>query len=528
MKQRRERRTATDKQAGISRKLNRDKRKWALLLDETKEWLYRCCYIVGIRTIRSVRSIGRITANIWHPLVHSCYRLLDSLLLRHVRTLREGGHRVLADVRSALYRFSERQEKRSLRLLPQMIGTATKTLRSHRTVIRSALNLAAPGLAVLLLIFTLSFWNHADFALSLEYGGERIGYIESEDTYKSAASMVEDMVINADNSFRIETAPKMNLAVVRKDAMLTDVDIRDHILNSVNDTIVQSAGLFVDGAFQGALNTSQQLQAIMNEILAPHVVEGVDDAAFVADVRVVEGLYPVTSLVSDATIRTYLNALQVKTLTNITYTTPLKYKTITEEVSTQPMGYVAIRRRGVDGTQKVTAQIVTIDGKEISRNVIAAETIKAPIDMLVEVGNQKYDTGAEQGDGVAQGNFIWPLPYTKQISSPFASRWGSFHGAIDIANGSTFGKPIIASDGGVVLEAEYHSSYGYYVLIDHGNGFKTRYAHCSSLNVKAGQKVAQGEFIAKVGNTGYSFGAHLHFEVIKDGKLVDPLHYVKR
>lgn len=92
--------------------------------------------------------------------------------------------------------------------------------------------------------------------------------------------------------------------------------------------------------------------------------------------------------------------------------------------------------------------------------------------------------------------------------------------------GST-ANPFIASDGGKVVEAAAYS-YGYYVLIDHGNGFKTRYAHCSKLNVKVGQRVAQGEYIADVGNTGNSYGAHLHFEIIKNGKLVNPLNYVNR
>ena len=113
------------------------------------------------------------------------------------------------------------------------------------------------------------------------------------------------------------------------------------------------------------------------------------------------------------------------------------------------------------------------------------------------------------------------------ITTRFEERWGDFHGAIDISNGSVNGKPIIASDGGTVVEARWHNSYGNYVLIDHGNGFKTRYAHCSKLLVKEGQQVAQGQHIANVGNTGYSFGAHLHFEVIRNGQLVDPLDYVQ-
>ena len=73
-----------------------------------------------------------------------------------------------------------------------------------------------------------------------------------------------------------------------------------------------------------------------------------------------------------------------------------------------------------------------------------------------------------------------------------------------------------------MVEAGWHYSYGYYVLIDHGNGFKTRYAHCSKLNVKVGQRVAQGEYIADVGNTGNSYGAHLHFEIIKTASWSTP------
>ena len=154
--------------------------------------------------------------------------------------------------------------------------------------------------------------------------------------------------------------------------------------------------------------------------------------------------------------------------------------------------------------------------------------IKEPVNEVIAVGGKKYNDVSVAGDGKSTGAFVWPLPATKQISSYFGSRWGSTHGAIDISNGRVYGKPIIASDGGKVVEAGWHYSYGYYVLIDHGNGFKTRYAHCSKLNVKVGQRVAQGEYIADVGNPGNSYGAHLHFEIIKNGKLVNPLNYVNR
>lgn len=122
--------------------------------------------------------------------------------------------------------------------------------------------------------------------------------------------------------------------------------------------------------------------------------------------------------------------------------------------------------------------------------------------------------------------FAWPIPVgVGYISSNFGWRdlngSSDFHGATDIA--APHGTSIFASNGGVVLRSEWHDSYGYYVLIDHGQGISTLYAHMSLLNVSAGQTVSQGQVIGYVGNTGYSFGAHLHFEYRINGERVDPI-----
>ena len=104
------------------------------------------------------------------------------------------------------------------------------------------------------------------------------------------------------------------------------------------------------------------------------------------------------------------------------------------------------------------------------------------------------------------------------------NRYQDYHAATD--NAAPHGTEIYASNGGVVLRSEWHDSYGYYVLIDHGNGISTLYAHMSLLNVSAGQTVSQGQVIGYVGNTGYSFGAHLHFEYRINGERVDAEQYV--
>lgn len=99
------------------------------------------------------------------------------------------------------------------------------------------------------------------------------------------------------------------------------------------------------------------------------------------------------------------------------------------------------------------------------------------------------------------------------------------HKGIDIeaANGTD----IKAAAGGIVIDAAFEKTLGYYVKIEHNNGFSTIYAQCSQLVAKKGQNVNQGDVIAKVGSTGASNGSHLHFELWKDGKAVNPLDYFK-
>jgi murein DD-endopeptidase MepM/ murein hydrolase activator NlpD len=119
--------------------------------------------------------------------------------------------------------------------------------------------------------------------------------------------------------------------------------------------------------------------------------------------------------------------------------------------------------------------------------------------------------------------FTWPL--NGPITSGFGPRWGRMHSGIDI-DGVT-GDSIRASKGGRVVGASYDSSgYGYHVVINHGGGFASLYAHASRLYVSAGENVSQGETIAAVGNTGASTGDHLHFEIRVNGSPQDPLVYL--
>lgn len=131
--------------------------------------------------------------------------------------------------------------------------------------------------------------------------------------------------------------------------------------------------------------------------------------------------------------------------------------------------------------------------------------------------------------GLSESNMAWPVAGPYRISSTFGvrrhpiKRKRSFHHGLDIAAPS--GTPIVSVAVGRVVFAGWRSGYGRVVEIEHGQGWVSRYAHAKSLTVKKGQLVLAGQMIAKVGRSGHATGAHLHLELEKAGKRIDPLAF---
>ena len=133
---------------------------------------------------------------------------------------------------------------------------------------------------------------------------------------------------------------------------------------------------------------------------------------------------------------------------------------------------------------------------------------------------RQVQTTPDAGSVTATGNFVWPA------SGRITQSYRFYHKAIDIANKSA--GPILAADSGTVIGAGWLDGYGYgnRVIIDHGNGFVTLYAHLSVAQVRNGQRVNRGDVIGQMGSTGKSTGVHLHFEVRKGGVLLNPLGFL--
>lgn len=170
------------------------------------------------------------------------------------------------------------------------------------------------------------------------------------------------------------------------------------------------------------------------------------------------------------------------------------------------------------GFRKVIAMVSYSNDKEVGREIIKEEVVMEAVPKIVEKGT------------IVPPTYIKPIAGGRKTSG-FGKRKAPKKGASTYHKGIDWATPqgttVAASCGGVVSKAGWGSGYGYVVYIDHPDGRQTRYGHLSKITVSVGQKVSQGQKIALSGNTGVSTGPHLHFEILINGKQVDPEKYMK-
>ena len=221
---------------------------------------------------------------------------------------------------------------------------------------------------------------------------------------------------------------------------------------------------------------------------------------------------------SNIIVKQQAPVLTYEVVEKITYDKVIEHKVEEQKSADIYEGMTETQQAGSDGLSEITARVTLQNGKKVEEEDLVTTVKEEPVTEVVLVGTK------ERPPTVGSGKYIWPLKDSFTQSSGFGSRWGRQHKGIDLA--VSVGTTVYAADGGTVVEAQYSGSYGNVVMIDHQNGQETRYAHNSKLLVKKGDKVYQGQPIAKSGNTGRSTGPHVHFEIRFNGEPRNPLNYL--
>ncbi|MFR6257458.1 MAG: peptidoglycan DD-metalloendopeptidase family protein [Anaerovoracaceae bacterium] len=434
--------------------------------------------------------------------------------------------------------------------------------------------------AIMIVVGTAGVFNYCT-AYEYSYNGQTLGMVKSKDDVLKITDLVQGALTEEKN---------MDIVIDAKDDITFDrvlalgdakIDNSEEVLKRLTymgDLNVKAYGIYVNGKKAGSVQDKETAAKVMQDIKDKYagVQEGskIEEAVFIekVDVReantdledlrseeemvdilctsgeketlhkVVAGdtlnsiakLYSMTEeeilddnknidskkLEVGSTIVIKQNApiLTVKITELVTYDKVIEHEVEKQNDSNIYEGYTETKQNGEDGLSEITSRVVTVNGEPIEEDNLVTTVKKEPVKEVVMVGTK------ERPPTVGSGKYIWPLKVNFRQTTGFESRWGDFHNAVDLACNS--GSEIYAADGGTVIQAGYMGSYGNVIFIDHQNGQETRYAHCSKLLVKKGDKVFQGQVIAKVGSTGRSTGPHLHFEVRINGTPKNPLNYL--
>ncbi|MBC2725474.1 peptidoglycan DD-metalloendopeptidase family protein [Desulfosporosinus sp.] len=215
-------------------------------------------------------------------------------------------------------------------------------------------------------------------------------------------------------------------------------------------------------------------------------------------------------------VKPYLNVVSEGIRTE---TETIPFDVITEQDSSLSSGQTKVKQPGSDGQKEVQYAYVQKNGKIVSQTVKDEKVLKEAVSQVIKKGPQRVTVAYSRGSGSTASGLSWPL--RRGITSYYGYRGSDFHTGIDIDGDQ--GEPYVAAGAGKVVSAGWAGNYGRTIVIDHGNGVMTRYAHSTKLLVSVGESVSKGQRIGLVGSTGRSTGSHLHFEVIINGSTVNPL-----
>ncbi len=397
------------------------------------------------------------------------------------------------------------------------LWAAFKFVKSNRILVK-LVSLCLVGL-VSIAVTILSVGITVGF--NVKYSGKVIATVENSSVFDSAKNLAVESVSSegADSAIK---KPKFSLTITVADKLDNAAKVADAIIENTGD-IVKGSALIVNGETVACVEGFELNEAVEARRTAFYIEKAENSAVFVDDVNVESGYYLTSDLTDAAEAEELINGLSVETVSVITTDEAIPFSTQKIRTDTQSVGYYKVTTAGVNGVKRKTEQVKSINGENAVRSEISNTVVAEPVTKIITVGTAPVKVAATERAQASSAGFICPITKGRfTVSSYYGD--GRNHKGLDLA--AKKGVAIFAAQSGTVTYAGYDGDYGYSVIIDHGNGMKTRYAHASALCVNRGATVSQGDMIATVGSTGYSTGNHLHFEVIVNGTRVNPAPYI--
>ena len=391
--------------------------------------------------------------------------------------------------------------------------------------------LPVAALAVMVTVFQTTI--RQPYALQVQVDDKTVGYVANEEVFNSALEAVQQRInYSGAEQARFTVEPTYSVTVAHD--VMDENDVADAILKTSSDQISEGTALYLDGELTAVCADGSSLQRYISSLLEPY--ENPDDpnttVGFNKDVTLENGIYFNESFQEEAEVEQLLSGVQQaeKSYTvqngDTIWSIAQKNGLTVKELCEMNTGFTANGENGLTQNSKILpGDALTVVREEETLEVRITVVTKEPVTEKVTVGTKKVSSGASYITG--SGRFIWPVPGYRNCS-----RWyGGSHKGVDIC--AAAGTPIYASAGGTVTKAGYNragagNGYGNSIIISHGNGYTTLYAHCLSLVVHAGQSVKQGQLIGYVGSTGRSSGNHCHFEIRRNGSYIAPQNVFNR
>lgn len=418
-------------------------------------------------------------------------------------------------------------------------------------------------------------------AYEYSYNGQKLGLVKEKDDVLQITDLVQG-ALTEEKNMKIVIDAKDDITFHRKLALdESQIDNSEQVLKRLTymgDLKVKATGIYVDGKKIGAVQDRKTAEKALKDVADKYTKQGdnikVESVRFLEKVDIktantdLEDLHSEEEMVdllctsgeketvhkvvagdtlhsiakkydvwedqllednkginskklevgSNIIVKQQAPVLTYEVVEKITYDKVIEHKVEEQKSADIYEGMTETQQAGADGLSEITARVTLQNGKKVEEEDLVTTVKEEPVTEVVLVGTK------ERPPTVGSGKYIWPLKDSFTQTSGFGSRWGRQHKGIDLA--VSVGTTVYAADGGTVVEAQYSGSYGNVVMIDHQNGQETRYAHNSKLLVKKGDKVYQGQPIAKSGNTGRSTGPHVHFEIRFNGEPRNPLNYL--